>query len=79
MGEYADMVLEGLIDGETGELIDGDAPGYPRSASQGSQRKLRRLLNDATSPKTAKAKCPTCGKRVKAVGLEQHIRDVHGK
>src|SRR3954471_7082308 len=38
MGEIAEMMLEGLLDEETGELIDGEAPGYPRrmSASGGN-------------------------------------------
>jgi len=31
MCDIADMMIEGLLDSETGELIDGDAPGYPRS------------------------------------------------
>lgn len=27
MGEIADMMLEGFMDEETGEIIDGDSPG----------------------------------------------------
>lgn len=34
MGEVADMILEGLLDSETGELIDGDAPGYSRTRGE---------------------------------------------
>ena len=34
MGEIAEMMLEGLLDEETGELIDGEAPGYPRRMSE---------------------------------------------
>jgi hypothetical protein len=34
MGEIAEAMLEGLLDEETGELIDGDAPGYPRRMSE---------------------------------------------
>jgi hypothetical protein len=30
MGEIADMMLDGFIDEETGEIIDCEAPGYPR-------------------------------------------------
>jgi hypothetical protein len=33
MGEIAEAILEGLLDEETGELIDGTAPGYPRRMS----------------------------------------------
>lgn len=31
MGDIADMMLDGTLDSETGEFIDGDSPGYPRS------------------------------------------------
>ena len=33
MGEIAEMMLEGFLDEETGEVIDGDAPGFPRRMS----------------------------------------------
>ena len=33
MGEIADMMLEGFLDEETGEVIDGDSPGFPRRMS----------------------------------------------
>jgi hypothetical protein len=35
MGEIAEAMLSGLLDEETGELIDGEAPGYPRRMSDG--------------------------------------------
>lgn len=31
MGEIAEMMIDGFLDWETGEMIDGDAPGYPRT------------------------------------------------
>lgn len=74
MGEYADMVLEGLLDEETGEYIGdtnkrlyGDeAPGFPISHER-----------DARERAASKVNCPYCNKRVKAVGLSMHVRDVH--
>lgn len=33
MGEIAEMMLEGFLDEETGEVIDGTAPGFPRRMS----------------------------------------------
>lgn len=66
MGEYADMFLDGLLDEETGELIDGDAPGYPRSPTRDARESRDKI------------KCPTCGKVVKKVGLSQHQKDKHG-
>lgn len=37
MGDIADMMLEGFLDEETGEIIDGTAPGYPRRMSDRKQ------------------------------------------
>lgn len=51
MGEIAEMLLEGLLDEETGELIDGEAPGYPRRMSD---------LREVSVPRV---RCPVC-KRV---------------
>lgn len=33
MGEIAEMMLEGFLDEETGEMIDGTSPGFPRRRS----------------------------------------------
>ena len=83
MGEYADMMIEGLLDEETGELIDGTAPGYPRSRAYGNlpgQRKKKPSKNVAAGlSAVGKAQCPTCGKRVKAAGLKDYMRDKHGQ
>ena len=77
MGDIADMMLDGLLDEETGEYI-GDineelygeaAPGFPvsheRNRRQGNQ------------PNPSKTNCPECGKRVKKVGLKMHIKVAH--
>lgn len=31
MGQHADDIIDGFVDQYTGEIIDGEAPGYPRS------------------------------------------------
>lgn len=86
MGEIADMMLEGLLDEETGEYIGDqnmedfgvEAPGFPRSLER-EYREGRKPWDDPVKPKVKpKVKCPQCGKRVKAAGLQMHIRDVHG-
>lgn len=33
MGDAADMLLDGTLDFHTGEYLDGNSPGYPRSNS----------------------------------------------
>lgn len=64
MGEYAEMILDGLIDEYTGEVIDGNITGYPRSKEK--------------SKKHNKQKCQKCGRSF-ATGqaLEDHTRDKH--
>ena len=73
MGEYADMILDGTMDEESGEYI-GDinkdifgtsSPGFPINYDRQGQGNKE------------KVKCPTCGKRVKRIGLAQHLRDKH--
>lgn len=72
MGEYADMILEGLLDEQTGELIDGEAPGYPRS-------KYKRLPLPAKVPDDYPWECPCCNKRLKSEqGVRDHMRAKHG-
>lgn len=67
MGEYADMFLDGTLDSETGELIDGDSPGYPR-------RKLKKHSGNRHGPR-----CPECGKKLRSEqGVRDHRRDAHG-
>ncbi|WP_116364438.1 hypothetical protein [Parahaliea mediterranea] len=73
MGDIADMILEGLLDEETGEYIGDqnkeiygtESPGFPISYER-----------DRRNPE--KTNCPICGRRVKVAGLRDHTRDVHG-
>lgn len=66
MGDIADMMLEGLLDMETGEYIGEqnkgiygtEAPGFPITYE--------------------KEECSVCGKRVKPGGLYNHMKDKHG-
>ena len=75
MGDYADMVLDGLLDEETGEYIGdhnleeygSEAAGFPVS-----------LNRKPEEPRGGKVKCPQCNKRVKVAGLEMHTLAVHG-
>ena len=74
MGDYADMVLDGTLDEETGEYIGdinkdrfGDeSPGFPISYER-----------EARDKKAEKVNCPQCNKRVKRAGLIMHINAVH--
>ena len=78
MGQAADDIIDGLINGETGEFIDGDAPGYPRSMRDADpkrkaqfERKLRFTQPNAGAPERPH------GKSAAGVVLEQ-IRSAGG-
>lgn len=74
MGEYADMIIEGLVDAETGEIIDGEAPGYPRTAGDDFARRNRRKPKQRGGP----VKCPTCDAGFQTrQARDQHWRDKH--
>ena len=79
MGEIADMLLDGILDMDSGEYIGDEnqelfgskSPGFPRK--RGDQRGM--LVSD----KWEKVPCPQCGKKVKKIGLPQHIRAAHSR
>lgn len=83
MGEIADMVLDGTLDEETGEYI-GEGPGFPRNLRTGKGFGGDGSGIGGTSvyveiPAHIKVVCPVCHRRVKAVGLDNHMQDKHGE
>ena len=65
MGEIADMMVEGFLDEETGEIIDGESPGYPR---------CKRLMGIQDTLFA----CRKCGKKFKTEqGVKDHTRAKH--
>lgn len=78
MGEYAEMMLDGTCCEGCGSYI-GDGDGYPRYCSSECAAGRGVVLPFPKQRRIGKpkAKCPECGRKVKAVGLWQHIRDVH--
>lgn len=73
MGDIADMMLDGTLCEGCGCALSGPAPGYPRYCS-----KRCRKEREPTVPKLTKVACKVCGKRVKAAGVGNHMRDAHG-
>ena len=79
MGDIADMMLEGLLDEETGEYIGDanldkygtEAPGFPISYEREHRKQ------DQSHQPQQRIPCDICGKKVKRIGLSQHKRDVH--
>ncbi len=72
MGDIAEMMLDGSLCEGCGCALDGESPGYPRYCS----KRCRKDRAPAV-PKATKIPCPTCGKRVKAAGLHDHMRAAH--
>jgi len=85
MGDIADMMLEGIIDEETGEYIGYnnmevygmEAPGFPISYER--QKRDEQKIVTQKGNKITKLPCPICNKKVKPLGLSDHIRNQHGE
>ena len=92
MGEIADMMLDGILDAETGEyigdrnkeLFGDESPGFPVSYEKDHPNnpynpKNTLLTTGHEEPCTLKTKvqCPFCCKWVKAVGFSDHFRTLH--
>lgn len=80
MGEIADMMLEGFLDEETGEVIDEESPGYPRRMSD---RKQDRAFRAATPKATLSCVHPGCARKFRHAtnygDFLAHYSQAHGK
>ena len=83
MGEIADMMLDGTCCASCGEFM-GDGDGfavYCEECSEDSEpfdsNDAKGFFGDAPKPKILRVNCPYCKKRVKEIGIQNHIRDVH--
>ena len=82
MGDIADMMLDGTLCEQCGECLGvGDGfPAYCRSCKRDADKLGRCKVRSASVERNArqkKTKCPDCGKKVKEVGLSDHLRDSH--
>ena len=79
MGEIADMMLDGTLCESCGVYMEGSGMGYPQRC-YACQREDRagQPANYAAPKNAAKVACKTCGRHVKSVGLNDHMRDKHG-
>ena len=86
MGDIADMMLEGILDEETGEYIGDinldrygtESPGFPVSYERETREEQERKIVTQPGNKITKLPCPICKKKVKPLGLSDHIRNQHG-
>jgi endogenous inhibitor of DNA gyrase (YacG/DUF329 family) len=72
MGEIADMMLDGTLCECCGAYI-GRSQGFPGYCSKQCAQD-----RGAIEAPIIKVKCKKCGKRVKEIGLAQHMKDKHG-
>lgn len=71
MGEIAEMMLDGTLCEGCGCDLPGEAPGHPRYCHDCRRHRA------PVSPQSTKVQCPICRRRVKRVGLNNHMRDAH--
>jgi len=71
MGEISDLMINGDICEGCGVNLPGHGEGFPRYCRDCAKDRPR-----DPSPKL-KAKCPTCGRMVKLLGLSDHTRVMH--
>lgn len=83
MGDIADLMLDGQICQFCGMYLCGGADGIPRTCkscqsdvyqSAKVEKKQKNILRNNRQRKIA---CPECGKKVKEVGLVNHMADSH--
>lgn len=75
MGEIADMMLDGTLCQSCGVYLEDSLPGFPQSCADCQKAEE---LNEMLASESRNVSCPTCGKRVRRIGLAQHQRDKHG-
>lgn len=78
MGDIADMMIDGDLCMDCGVFMVGAGGGFPRRCRD-CVRAARTSPAPLAAPKNAaKVACKECGRQVKAIGLDQHMRDKHG-
>ena len=83
MGEVADMMLDGTLCEGCGVYMPGEAQGIPRRCrscrpSKKEQAAINAARSAAMHAAAKKHPCTICGKRLRLVGMPDHLRDAHG-
>lgn len=65
MGDIADAMIDGELCEGCGVYLEGEPPGHPRRCG------------DCQPPNPDKAPCPVCRKKIKLVGLADHMMAKH--
>jgi hypothetical protein len=80
MGEIAEMMLDGTLCEGCGVALAGCGEGFPRRCATCArdERAERHQQTMARHQQIKKIPCQTCGRKVKTVGMSDHMRDAHG-
>lgn len=79
MGEIAEMMLDGTLCECCGVYLRGEGSGIPRRCRD-CKRSARVLqAHPPVKPGSNMTACKTCGRRVKLVGIHDHMRDAHNQ
>lgn len=89
MGDIADAMLNGELCEMCGVFLDANPPGHPQYCSPQCAKDRNGVYTPVTGHSgrqydaggtrllSQRVKCPTCGKKVKSIGLADHMRDAH--
>lgn len=83
MGEIAEMMLDGTLCEGCGVFLNAEPAGYPcRCSSCAAEAKTERAARNvaANQKKHAEQKkipCSVCGRKVKTIGMPNHMKDAH--
>lgn len=83
MGDIADMMLDGTLCEGCGVYMPGEGQGVPRRCRDcrpiKAERKADNIARSQAEQAAAKKHpCPTCGRKLRMVGMADHMRDAHG-
>jgi Zn finger protein HypA/HybF involved in hydrogenase expression len=83
MGEVAEMMLDGTLCEGCGVFLNDEPTGYPcRCSGCAAEAKTERAAQNITANQKIHAEqkkipCMVCGRKVKTIGMSNHIKDAH--
>lgn len=78
MGDIADMMIDGTLCQGCGVYLEDESYGVARYCAACQDDSNDTPIHRRYGPNAVKVNCPKCQRRVKEVGLADHLRDKHG-
>lgn len=84
MGDISDLMLDGTLCECCGVYMGDGGIDTPRRCrgclpSRDERKAANIARHEAEQARQRKAKCTVCGRRVRLVGMADHMRDAHGE